>query len=318
MYGERLHAESGGGAAPLNVVGLPSDREARLPENVAADIEVAFFSGDVFPLGSRQFFSSVRKAPRLKWLHVFNAGVDHPIYSEMLERGVRLTTSSGTTSQAIAQTAVAGVLMLAREFPKWIADQQAHRWDPLRGENSPRDLQAQTAVVVGIGHIGHEIARLLRALGLHVIGVRRSARHPDDPVDEMVSPERLDEVLPRADWLILACPLTEDTRGLVNRNRLARLPPHARLINIARGEIVDEGALIDALSTSRLAGAYLDVFAKEPLAPESPLWDLPNVIVTPHNSAAASGNDRRAFELFIENLRRYREGKPLLNEVGRT
>ena len=297
------------------IVALPEDREARLPAEVAAQIEVAFFSGDVFPDYSRQFFSTVRKAPNLKWLHVFNAGVDHPIYTEMLGRGVRITTSSGSATAPIAQTAITALLMLARNFPRWLAGQQEHRWDPMDVPDFPRDLQGQTAVIVGLGHIGREIARLAQVLGISVIGIRRSARETDDPVDELYTPEHLSKVLPRADWLILACPLTAETRGLVNAALLGKLPQGARLINIARGELVDEAALVDALRSKHLAGAYLDVFQQEPLPADSPFWDLPNVYVTPHNSAAAAGNDQRVFEIFLQNLRRWRRSEPLLNEV---
>lgn len=301
--------------AGLDVVALPEDREARLAPEVVAQVEVAFFSPDIFPDFSRQFFSAVRKAPHLKWLHVFNVGVDHPIYTEMLERGVRVTTSAGSTAEPIAQTAIAALIMLAREWPRWFAAQREHRWDPMRAGEVPRDLRGQTAVIVGLGSIGREIARLAQALGLTVIALRRSPGEANDPVDEMHTPDRLAEVLPRADWLILACPLTEETRGLVDAAMLARLPSTARLINIARGEVVDEDALIEALQAKRLAGAYLDVFRQEPLPPESPLWDLPNVIVTPHNSSVATGNDARVYEIFVDNLARWKNGEALANEV---
>jgi phosphoglycerate dehydrogenase-like enzyme len=301
--------------SPVDIIALPQDREARLTDDACASIEAAYFSLDVFPDGSRQFFSTVRKAPALKWLHVFNVGVDHPIYTEMLQRGVRLTTSSGTTAQPIAHTVLAALLMLARNFPYWLESQRERRWAPMRPPNVPRDLQGQTAVIVGLGEIGKAIARLLRMLGLDVIGIRRSARTDGDPVDELYPPERLADVLPRADWLILACPLTAETRGLVSAEMLAALPPQARLINIARGEVVDEPALIDALRSGRLAGAYLDVFQTEPLAADSPLWTLPNVLLTPHNSAVASGNDERVFQMFLDNLERFQRGDALVNEV---
>ena len=310
-HGElELHAAR----AVAEIVVLPPERDARLRDDECARIDIAFFSGDVYPDFSRQFFSALRKAPKLEWLHVFNAGVDHPIYTEMLERGVRLTTSSGATAQPIAQTAVTALLMLARNFPRWLEDQHVHRWRPMRSPDEPRDLGGQTAVIVGIGHIGREIARLLQAFGLTVIGIRRSARR-DDPLDEVYAPRQLPQVLPRADWLIIACPLTPETRGLVDASALAKLPRGARIVNVARGEIVDEHALIDALRSGHLAGAYLDVFEKEPLADDSPLWDLPNVYVTPHNSAAAAGNDQRVFDMFVENLRRWSRSEPMLNEV---
>ena len=300
----------------LELIVLPAERDARLDEADCARVEAAFFSSDVFPDYSRQFFSAARKAANLKWLHVFNAGVDHPIYSEMLARGVRLTTSSGSTAEPIAQTAMAALLMLSRNFPHWIAAQRKHAWEPLEGAHAPPDLEGQTVLILGLGHIGRECARIARALGLHVIGVRRSPRQADDPVDELHAPARLVELLPRAQWLIIACPLTPETRGLVNADALARLPQGARVINVARGEIVDEPALVTALRTGHLAGAYLDVFEKEPLPPDSPLWDLPNVLVSPHNSAAASGNDGRVYRIFRDNLRRWMHGAPLINEVA--
>ena len=301
-------------AAAADLIVLPPDPAARLPDAECARVEIAFFSGDVFPDHSRQFFSTVRKAPRLKWLHAFNVGVDHPIFTELLGRGVRVTTSAGSTAEPIAQTAIMGLLALARGFPRWLVAQRTRQWNPER-KLLPPDLNTQTAVVVGLGRIGGEIARLARALGLKVIGIRRSPRRSDDPVDELHSPAALPGLLPRCDWLVIACPLTPETRGLVDAAAIAALPKGARVINIARGEIVDEPALVEALKSGHLAGAYLDVFATEPLPPDSPLWELPNVLATPHNSAVAAGNDERVLEIFLANLERWRRGAPLVNEV---
>jgi phosphoglycerate dehydrogenase-like enzyme len=299
----------------VNIIALPEDPDGRLAEDVCATVDTAFFSHDVHPTHSRQFFSTVRKAPKLKWLQVFNAGVDHPIFTEMIQRGARVTTSAGAGAVPIAHTAICGLLMLSRNMPRWLAAQREHKWDPMLGSGAPRDLRGQTVVVFGMGHIGAEIAQLAKALGMTVVGIRRSPRTADDPVDEMHTPERLAELLPRADWLVIAAPLTAETRKLVNAEVLSKLRPEAGLINIARGEIVDEQTLIDALRNGRLAGAYLDVFEQEPLPPESPLWDMPNVIVTPHNSSASLGNDERVYEVFIENLRRWLAGEALMNEV---
>jgi phosphoglycerate dehydrogenase-like enzyme len=168
-----------------------------------------------------------------------------------------------------------------------------------------------------MGSIGTGIARLAQALGLTVIGIRRSPRMPSDPVAETHPPSALAELLPRCDWLAIACPLTAETRRLVDAAMLARLPRGARVINVARGEIVDEAALVHALQGGHLAGAYLDVFEQEPLPAESPLWDLPNVIVTPHNCGASSGNEARILALFADNLERWLSGQPLLNELPR-
>ena len=318
LVSHKLNARYGpqiGGAAELVV--LPADPAGRLADADCARLEAAFFSGDVFPDGSRQFFSAVRKAPGLKWLHAFNAGVDHPIYAELLQRGVRVTTSAGSAAEPIAHTAIMGLLVLARGFPRWLTNQRSRHWSPER-KALPRDLTEQTAVILGLGNIGARIARLARALGLKVIGVKRGPRRAEDPVDEVHPPAALRGLLARCDWLIIACPLTRETRGLVDAQAIAALPQGARVINVARGEIVDEAALTEALKSGRLGGAYLDVFAAEPLAPDSPLWDLPNVLVTPHNAGAAAGNDERVLEIFLDNLARWRRGVPLVNEVTAT
>ncbi|HET9663780.1 MAG TPA: D-2-hydroxyacid dehydrogenase, partial [Burkholderiales bacterium] len=316
-HGAELRAFAAQEDHRLELIVLPPERDARLSDADCARVATAFFSSDVFPAYSRQFFSVARKAANLKWLHVFNAGVDHPIYGEMLERGVRLTTSSGSAAAPIAQTAIAALLMLARNFPHWIAAQRKHAWEPMLGRDVPPDLAGQTVLILGLGHIGKAFAHIARALGLHLIGVRRRAGGTDDAVDELHAPDKLADLLPRAQWLVVACPLTAETRGVIDAAALARLPRGARLINVARGEIVSAPALVAALQSGYLAGAYLDVFEKEPLPSDSPLWDMPNVLLSPHNCAAASGNDARVYALFRDNLRRWMRGAPLLNEVPR-
>lgn len=314
-HGTEIAAAAARANLKLELLVLPADREARLADEACARIDLAYFSEDLFPDHARQFFSAIRKAPKLKWLQVFNAGVDHPVYTEMLARGVHITTSSGSAAEPIAQTAITGLLMLARNFPRWLEGQKNRAWDPMRAPDFPRDLRGQTALVLGLGHIGNEFARLARALGLKVIGVRRRPQQADDHADELHPPSALNELLPRADWLIVTCPLTHETRGMVNAGMLARLPQGARIINIARGEIIDETALIAALRSGHLAGAYLDVFEKEPLPPDSPLWDLPNVLLSPHNSAVSSGNTQRINEIFFDNLGRWGRGQALVNEA---
>jgi phosphoglycerate dehydrogenase-like enzyme len=324
LVSHRLHAERGADLAAgakrlglaLELVVLPADPEGRLSDADCARLDLAFFSSDVFPQCSRQFFSTVRKAPTLQWLHVFNAGVDHPIYTEMLQRGVRLTTSAGSTAIPIAQTAITGLLMLARNFPRWIAAQRERKWDPARGDAVPRDLRGQTVIVVGLGTIGATVAKMCQALEMKVIGLRRSPKRDGDPVDEMHTLDKLPTLLPKCDWLVLACPYTKETHQLVNAKTLALMPKHSYLINVARGGCADEKALIAALQSKQIAGAYLDVFEKEPLPADSPLWDIPNVIVSPHNASASSGNDIRAAKIFTENIKRYAAGQRMENEQG--
>ena len=315
-HGDALRTAARAGGLELAPIALPVDPEGRLAPERCARIEAAWFSGDLFPDGARAFFAAVLGAPQLRWLQTFNAGVDHPIFARIVERGVRLTTAAGASAEPIAQTAIAGLLLLARSFPRWLDAQRRRAWEPLAPDAIPRDLRGQTLVVYGLGAIGSEIARLARALGLRVIGVRHSPARGGEPGDELVPPARLRELLPRADWLAIACPLSAETRGSIDAAALALLPRGARVLNVARGEIVDEPALVAALREGRLGGAYLDVFAQEPLPVESPLWSLPNVIATPHNSAASRGNEARQLEIFLDNLARYGRGEPLRNELG--
>ncbi len=295
---------------------LPEGEEARLDPEAVARIELAFFSGDLFPDHSRGFFAAVSGARQLRWLHLFNTGTDHPVFQRFVERGVTVTNSPGANAGPIAQSALAGLLMLARQFPRFLAAQRAREWLTHDQVRAPQDLSEQTLVVIGVGAIGSEIARLARAFGLHVIGVRRSVRRAGDPVDEMVTPAELARVLPRAHWLALACPLTEQTRGLVDAEALALLPPGAALLNVARGSIVDETALVAALESGRLAGAYLDVFETEPLAQDSPLWGLLRVIVTPHASSLSDGSRARQAEIFLVKLERWARKQALGDVVS--
>lgn len=288
------------------------------PED-GVDADIAFVSRDVTGLSTKhdilpatqRFYDALARSQRLRWVHVHSAGADRDIYVQLRERGVQLTTSSGANALIVAQTALAGVLALARHFPRLWQAQRERRWASLMGDTLPRDLEGQHAVVVGWGPIGQELARLLQAVGLRVTIVR----HQDKPAGGLatVTTARWQDVLPSADWLLLACPLNAGTRGLVDAAALARLPAHAHFVNVARGEIVDEPALIAALQQGRLAGAYLDVFTHEPLPADSPLWTMPHVIVTPHSAGPSAGNPARQARMFLDNLRRWRAGEPLRN-----
>jgi phosphoglycerate dehydrogenase-like enzyme len=317
------HREAIAGAAreagiEPNVIHLPDDPTARFTPEEIARVEVAFFTRDLrFSDHYQSFVDTITAAPNLKWVHFPNAGVDqHPFLAALAARKVRLTTSAGSNGEPVGQTAIAGLLLLARNFPQWWAAQGRREWKPIRGNAVPRDLRGQTALVIGMGTVGSTVARFCRVLGMHVIGVRRKPRAPEDPVDEMHTIASLHELLPRCDWVVLACSLTPETRRIINAQTLALLPRGARLVNVCRGGVVDEAAVIEALKSGQLGGAYLDVFEKEPLPPESPLWELPNVIVSPHNAQASSGNDGRAMQIFLGNLVQWAHGERMRNEEG--
>jgi D-2-hydroxyacid dehydrogenase (NADP+) len=311
VFGARLRELEAAEGVRFERIELPRDPAARVPARDVARIELAYFSGDVFPDRSAAFFAASLGAEKLRWLHLFNAGVDHPIFARFVERGVTVTSSPGANALPIAQSAIAGLLALARRFPDFARAQRERRWLEHAQLSAPPDLATQTLVVLGLGGIGGEIARLGRALGLHVIGVRRSRPPESAPIDAWLPPERLAEALEQADWLAIACPLNAQTKGLVDGAALGLLCEGAHLINVSRGEIVDEAALIAALESGRLAGAYLDVFEVEPLPEASPLWTLPNVIVSPHASHISRGSAARQAERFFANLTRYVRGTPL-------
>jgi phosphoglycerate dehydrogenase-like enzyme len=245
----------------------------------------------------------------MRWLHTFSAGVDHPVFKGLLARGVRVTTSSGASASAVAQMAILFLLALSRGLPAHLAAQRERRWVPGQGE----DLEGKVVGVVGLGPIGLEVAGLARALGMRVIGMRR--RPAGDEPCETWPMARLGELLAIADYVVLALPLTPDTHHLLDGAALARMRPDARLVNVGRGELVDEAALAAALRDGRIAGAALDVLEEEPLPEASPLWGMPGVIVTPHVAASTPMAHHHAAELFVENLGRWVRGEALRNEV---
>ncbi|MFW7340145.1 D-2-hydroxyacid dehydrogenase [Pollutimonas sp. H1-120] len=276
------------------------------------DVDAAFISRDVTGLSTKYvvqeplqaFYESLRLSPGLRWVHAHSAGADRPIFPELIARGVRVTMSPGANADVVVQTALAGMLSLARHFPKLLAAQHARQWAPLIGERLPADMAGQTAVIVGWGPIGQRLGAFLRMLGMNVIALRRASATGDEEVETHAF-EALNDLAPQADWLILACPLTDRTRQLVDRRTFAAIKPGARLINVARGEVVVESDLIRALREGVLSGAHLDVFEHEPLQQESPLWALDNVLVTPHSAGHSDGNVRRVDQIFLQHLREW-------------
>jgi phosphoglycerate dehydrogenase-like enzyme len=282
--------------------------------NAMADAEVYFGFGIPRPL----FLA----APGLKWVHSAAAGVGNSLYAEMIERDVLFSNSAGVHGNPIAEYVVAGILHFVRGLDVVVSQQQQGVWDKafFVADDSPvREVDGATVLIVGTRGIGGQVAWRLSALGARCIGVRRN---PDQPVpngfESVHGVDAMDDYLGEADAVVLAAPLTPASTGLFDAKRLTRMKRGAILVNVARGALVDEGALIDALRSFHLRGAVLDVFAQEPLAAESPLWHLRNVLVSPHISPVSPGRFwPRALEVFCDNWTRYHRGATLRNLVDK-
>jgi phosphoglycerate dehydrogenase-like enzyme len=310
-------AEAAGGT-PLELVTLEA-----IADDPTQGVDAAFISRDITGLSTKhnvleplaRCYRVLRRSPKLAWVHTHSAGADRPIYAELKARQVAVSTSAGANAEVVAQTALGAVIALSRRFAQLFAAQQRREWAPLVAAGpAPADLAGQTAVLVGWGAIAQRLQPWLAMLGLTVIVVR----HGHEPAGPGIETHRygaLKQVLPRAQWLLLACPLSEATRRLVDAAALAALPRGAMLVNVARGEVVDEAALIGALQGGHLGGAFLDVFEQEPLPAGSPLWALPNTLITPHAASHAAGNAARAAAIFTGNLGRWLRGEALVNRA---
>jgi len=260
-----------------------------------------------------------RIAPKLRFVQSASAGTDQYDRAVMKAAGIRLASGQGVNANAVSEHAIALMLALLRRIPE-ARDNQARRvWRGMMGDFSKREDEAggKTAVVVGLGRIGGRIARLCKALGMQVVGVRQNVAGGPEGADEVHSFRDLHAILPRADFLILACPLTEQTRNLVDAAALAALKPTAQVINVARGRVVDEAAIIAALRERRITGAALDVTADEPLPADSPLWDMPNVLITPHTGGETHKYEDNVLDFMMENIARLQRGEAsLVNQVA--
>jgi phosphoglycerate dehydrogenase-like enzyme len=272
------------------------------------------------PLVDRDVFPS---ATRLRWVQVPAVGVGHLLYPALVESPVVITNARGVRSRAMAEHVIGVIIALARQFHVAFGHQAARRWaqDLLEqgGTNGTiRTLQGRRLGIVGFGSIGMEIAGLAAPFGMRISAIRRRAGLPlPVNVDEILPPGRLDDLLAGSDIVVLAAPLTPATDRMIGRHELSVMKPGALIVNIGRGALVDDQALVDALRSRHLGGAALDVFTEEPLDPLSPYWDLPNVMVTPHISGAMEDYWTPLVALFSENLRRFEAGRPLLNVVDK-
>jgi phosphoglycerate dehydrogenase-like enzyme len=258
-------------------------------------------------------------APKLRWIQFTTVGID-TAFNRGLPPGVTISNMRGVRSEVLASHVMALMLGVLRGFRKFETFRAQKQWDREGMSPHVRALEESTLVIVGVGSIGSQVARKAKAFDMHVIGVtRKDVSRQGTPipfVDKTVSRKHFREVLPEADVLVLSLPLEEKTRHLLGAKELASMKPESVVINISRGALIDEAALIDALRQGRIGGAGLDVVENEPLAAESPLWEMDNVLLTPHiGGRGGAAQDRLAALLLGENLRRFQAGKPLKNEV---
>ncbi len=274
-------------------------------------------------LSSDAFDRLLARAPHLAWVHSATSGVERALTPASRERGLVVTNARGVFSRPIAEYVMMMILAVSRRLPQLLELQRERTWQPLEGA----ELRDVTVGIVGLGSIGRAVGALATAFGCRVVAVRRRPDADGAPADDeersygelmldrVGGPETLPELLGESDFIVLAAPLTPETEDMINAETLAMVKPGAWLINVARGRLIDERALLRALRDGPLGGAVLDTFRDEPLPPMSSFYDLPNVIVTPHTAWSSGRVLDRSVELFCDNLRRFAAGEPLLNVV---
>ena len=259
-------------------------------------------------------------APSLRWIQATSAGIGQLVarhrYRERMPRTV-FTTASGVHAIPLAEYALMSILIFRRKIPKMLADQEKRRWEPF----ASTDLAERSLVVVGMGSIGKEVARVASTFGMRTIGVKRTVAGVERAslhLEALYGFDELYAALRGAEHLVLAAPHTPETEGMIGAAELALLAPGAIIVNVARGALVDESALVDALESGHIGGAALDVFKEEPLSPDSPFWTMPNVFVCSHSAGTSDRENERITDIFCENLRLYLAGEPLLNLLDTT
>jgi glyoxylate/hydroxypyruvate reductase A len=289
---------------PRDLSGADLDRWRSL----RAGAEVSFDFDWLDPAGM------AANCPRLRWVQASSSGIGQFIEQAGLGgTDITFTTAAGVHAVPLAEFALAGVLYFVKELPDLARRQSARSWE----RYTARQLAGQRVTVVGLGHIGRKTCEVFSALGARVTGVARAADAPGVVADRVVAVEALDSVLPDSNVIVLSCPLTPQTRGLLSGRRLRLLPAGAIVVNVARGPVIDEPAMTAALADGHLGGAFLDVTTVEPLPASSPLWDMPNVVISPHSASTVDAENALITDLFCDNLRRWLDGAPLRNVYSR-
>ncbi len=306
----------------LKVSAIPARKVEDIPEDVWARVEVLY---------TNRILPAPEQAPNLAWIQFHWAGVDHALDAPILHRpGLVVSTLSGASASQMAEHVLAMLLALGHHLPDAFAHQKRIEWPAERWERfSPLELRGSTVGIVGYGSVGRQVARLLQPFGATVLATKRDAMHPEDtgytpeglgdPAGDLVHrlypPQALRSMLKDCDFVVVTVPLTKETRGLLGAEALATLKPGACLVDVSRGGVLDHTALLPLLREHKIAAAALDVFPTEPLPADSPLWKLPNVIITPHVGGFSPHYEARAAALFAENLHRYLADLPLYNRL---
>jgi len=270
-----------------------------------SDVEVLFAGR----LNKEMFLA----AKELKWIHYFGAGVDHILFPELVESPVILTNSKGIYATPVSEHVFGLILSLTKRLHLLVRDQLERKWKRVPVE----ELEGKTLGIVGLGSVGYEVARKAKCFGMSVIATKRNVSAKPEYVDELLPPANLQELLARSDFVVLTVPLTAETRGLIGENQLRNMKRTAYLVNVSRGKVVQEDALVKALKEGWIAGAALDVFEEEPLLRGSKLWKMKNVIITPHTAGWSVKYWERTTSLFCENLKRFVYNEPMINVVNK-
>lgn len=297
--------------APAEFIHCTAKDDAAI-EKALRTVDVAVLAGD---LDDRHI-----AAPNLKWVHCDHSGLTRSARPDVFEKGLIVTGSAGRSAPALAQHAFYFALALTFEARRLFQDQDAHVWRGIPGYTDKLGLPGKTLGIVGFGNTGVEMAALGKAFGMKVVVYSRSVPDKSPNVDRLLCAERgdsIDPLIAESDVIMLATQLTDVTWHMFSMAEFARMKSSAFIINMARGPVIDEAALLIALRTGQIAGAGLDVFAKEPLPADSPLWNEPNVIITPHATPSMPDKTQRSIDMIVANIARYRAGEPMLNAIGR-
>ena len=304
-FAERLQAE------------FPQFKVVHLPDYKRVDAEICDAEiGIAWSIRPEQ----IKAAQRLRWIHSPAAAVHQLIFPELVESDIVLTNAREVHGPVVAEHVIAQIFALAKKIADSVRLQERHEWGQQRmWDELPRvrEVAGATVGLIGLGSIGRAVAKSAKALGMRVIAVREHPEKGSEGADVVLGPAQVDDVFRKADYVVLAAPVTDKTRAIANAERLGLMKPDACVINVGRGQLVDEAALASALREKKIGGAALDVFPKEPLASESPLWDVPRLLITPHTAALTDKLWERHYALFSENLRRYLGGNALLGVVDK-